>query len=112
MQTEIDQQVISRFYKALDAIIERKDIRGIQTYCNLYGIDKRNLYRQRKDTKTTILHFDWLIPLVTEYGISSFWLLTGIGKMFLPIFEQAKNDPNQCHVAPKATRKNTPKTTV
>lgn len=91
MHTEIDQQVVSRFFTALDTLKERKDIKGIQTFCNAYGIDKRNLYTQRKKPQIQILHFDWLVPLVTEYGVSSLWLLTGLGKMFLPMFEKQTN---------------------
>lgn len=88
MTTDIDRQVQARFYQALDNLIETKKIRGIQTYCRLYGIDKRNLYTQRKRTDLTIMHFDWLLPMVKEYGISSYWLLTGIGDMYLPYFRQ------------------------
>lgn len=87
MHTEIDQQVVGRFFQALDTLKERKAIGGIQTFCNAYGIDKRNFYKQRKQPQIQIMHFDWLVPLVTEYGVSSLWLLTGLGKMFLPIFE-------------------------
>lgn len=91
MHTEIDQQVVKRFFTALDALRERKDIKGFQTFCNDYGIDKRNFYKQRKEPHIQIMHFDWLVPLVTEYGVSALWLITGLGKMFLPIFEKANN---------------------
>ncbi len=91
MHTEIDQQVVGRFFQALDALRERKDIRGYQTFCRKYDIDKRNFYKQRKQPQIQIMHFDWLVPLVTEYGISSLWLITGLGKMFLPMFENQQN---------------------
>lgn len=93
MHTQIDQQVVGRFFEALDALKERQDIRGINSYCIRYGIDKRNLYKQRKEPQVQIMHFDWLQPMVTEYGISSLWLLTGLGKMFLPMFEKPDKDP-------------------
>ena len=41
--------VMERFFKALEAIIDVKAIRGVQTYCNDFGIDKRHLYAQKKD---------------------------------------------------------------
>lgn len=88
MHTEIDQQVVFRFFMAMDTLKERGDIRGYQTFCTRYGIDKRNFYKQRKQPQIQIMHFDWLVPLVTEYGISSLWLMTGLGKMFLPMFEK------------------------
>lgn len=87
MHTQIDQQVVGRFFEALDALKDRKDIRGIQTYCTKYNINKRNLYTQRHKPEIQIMHFDWLVPMVTEYGVSSLWLLTGLGKMFLPLFD-------------------------
>lgn len=76
------KQVIGRFFAALDAIIERGDIAGIKTYCTLYGIDRRNLYQQKKDFERSIFQVSWLYPLATEYGVNSHWLLTGIGNMF------------------------------
>lgn len=91
MHTEIDQQVVARFFEAMDALKERKDIGGYQSFCNRYGIDKRNFYKQRKQPQIQIMHFDWLVPLVTEYGVSSLWLMTGLGKMFLPMFEKPKD---------------------
>ena len=91
MHTQIDQQVVARFFEAMDALKERKDIGGYQSFCTRYDIDKRNFYKQRKQPQIQIMHFDWIVPLVTEYGISSLWLITGLGKMFIPMFEK----PNQ-----------------
>ena len=88
MHTQIDQQVVARFFEAMDVLKERKAIKGFQTFCTLYGIDKRNFYKQRKQPQIQIMHFDWIVPLVTEYCISSLWLITGLGKMFLPMFEK------------------------
>ena len=40
---------MERFYSALDAIIAMKKIRGVNTYCRLNNIDRRNFIAQRKD---------------------------------------------------------------
>lgn len=40
---------MERFYCALDAIVAMKKIRGVNTYCRLYEIDRRNLISNRKD---------------------------------------------------------------
>lgn len=77
------KQVISRFYEALDAIIAQKKIRGVNTYCRLYEIDRRNLLAQRKDLERGWFQVSWLVPMVREYGVSSSWLLTGFGSMFV-----------------------------
>lgn len=90
MNTELDKQVIVRFFEALDVLKQRKHISSVNQYCSTYNIDKRNLYAQKKNLNTSWFHMDWIIPMVTEYGVSSLWLLTGLGKMFLPMFDNTK----------------------
>jgi hypothetical protein len=75
-------QIIERLYTALDAIIAMKQLRGVQTYCRLYGIDTRNFKAQRKNPDRGWFQVSWLLPLVKEYGVNAEWLLTGIGRMF------------------------------
>lgn len=82
MNTPASKQIMERFYSALDAIIESKKIRGVNTYCRLYEIDRRNFIAQRKDLDRGWFQLSWLQPMVREYGVSAKWLLTGIGKMF------------------------------
>lgn len=79
--TEVTIDIMLRFYEAVDALIESKRIRGKQTYCTLAGIDKRNFYGQRKDINRGWFQVSWMVPLITEFGLSSEWLLTGKGKM-------------------------------
>lgn len=83
MNNPVSKQIISRFYEALDAIIAQKKIRGVNTYCRLYEIDRRNLLAQRKDLERGWFQVSWLVPMVREYGVSSSWLLTGFGSMFV-----------------------------
>lgn len=82
MQHPINVEVTSRFYEAVNFLIENKTIRGKQTYCTLAGIDKRSYYRQESDYQASLLQLFWLIPLITEYRINAKWLLTGKGGMF------------------------------
>lgn len=81
--TNVSKQIIARFYAALDAIIAQKKIRGVNTYCRLYEIDRRNLIAQRKDLERGWFQVSWLVPMVREYGVSPSWLLTGLGSMFV-----------------------------
>lgn len=82
MNTAVSKQIMERFYSALDAIIESKKIRGVNTYCRLYDIDRRNFIAQRKDLDRGWFQVSWLQPMVREYGVSAKWLLTGFGRMF------------------------------
>lgn len=82
MNTPISKQIMERFYCALDAIIAMKRIRGVNTYCRLYDIDRRNLIANRKDLERGWFQVSWLQPMVKEYGVSAKWLLLGAGKMF------------------------------
>ena len=74
--------VISRFFEAVDALIAMKEIRGIQTYCNLYEIDKRNFYAQKKDLNKGYFEIQWILPLIKDFKVSANWILFGKGKMF------------------------------
>lgn len=71
-----------RFYSALDALIAKKEIRGINTYCRLYNIDRRNFLAQKKDMNRAIIQISWLQGMVKDFGVSGDWLLTGRGAMF------------------------------
>lgn len=82
MNTPESKQIMTRFYTALDAIIAKKDIRGVQTYCRLYNIDRRNFVAQRKDLDRSIFELSWLQPMIKEYRVNAKWLLTGSGNMF------------------------------
>lgn len=85
---ETSRGIKERFYKAIQALIDSKKLRGRQTYCRLYDIDKRNFYSQQNDLLEANLKLYWLVPLVTEYGVSAHWLLTGRGRMFEPIAQR------------------------
>lgn len=74
--------VMERFFKALEVIIDTKAIRGVQTYCNDFGIDKRHLYAQKKDLNKGFFEVYWILPMIKKFGISSDWLLFGEGEMF------------------------------
>lgn len=82
MNTPVSQQIIQRFYDALDAIIAMKKIRGVNTFCVANGIDRRNFLAQRKDLNRGWFQVSWLQPMVKEFGVSAKWLLTGSGRMF------------------------------
>ena len=81
-KNNINAAIKERFFTAIRSLMELGTLRGRQTYCRLYGIDKRNFYAQEQDTQLLRLQLYWLVPLVEVYGVSAEWLLTGTGAMF------------------------------
>lgn len=74
--------IMTRFYDAFDASKENKRIKSISGFCLNNGIDKRHFYAQRKDLSKGFFEVGWLVPLIRDCGVSSAWLLTGVGSMF------------------------------
>ena len=67
MNTAVSKKIMERFYIALDAIIAMNKIRGVNTYCRLYEIDRRNFIAQKKDLERGWFQLSWLQPMVNEY---------------------------------------------
>lgn len=82
MQTTESQAIIRRFFEALYALKDRREIRGKQTFTNQYNINRWNLNSLEKDMSRDIFQVSWLTYLVKDYGVSAQWLLTGFGDMF------------------------------
>lgn len=74
--------IMSRFYEAFDAAKENGRIKSITGFCDSNGIDKRHFYAQRKEMSKGFFEVGWLVPLIRDCGVSSAWLLTGVGAMF------------------------------
>lgn len=80
MEDVTNAEIKDRFFEALKYLKEKKIIRGAATFCNKYGIDRRNIHRIKNNDNGTIKAC-WLTWLVLEYGVSANWLLTGRGKI-------------------------------
>lgn len=78
----INEAIKGRVFEAIRTLIELKLLRGRQTYCNKYGIDKRNFYAQEADITILRMQLFWIAPLVSDFGINAKWLFTGEGHMF------------------------------
>ena len=74
-------EVTKRFYEAIDRLIELGEIKGKQTFCRDYDIDKRNFYLIRREPEKHLMNVAWLSHLVKDYPVSAHWLLTGRGTM-------------------------------
>lgn len=70
-----------RFFLAYDDLRELG--RTSQTrICRELGADRRNFDKQAADHSRRIIRPEWFAVLVTVYGVSADWLLTGRGWMF------------------------------
>lgn len=81
MQTEDSQVIIRRFFQALQYLKEQKIIRGKQTFTRRFNINRWNMNTVEKEPSRDMFQTAWLTYLVTEYGVSSEWLLTGRGEI-------------------------------
>jgi hypothetical protein len=88
MQNEEGKKIVERFFEALYDLKARKVIRGKQTFTRRYGINNRNFWLLEQDKSRDILQLAWVAHLVTDYGVSAEWLLTGKGDMYV----DAKSD--------------------
>jgi len=84
------EEIQKRFFEAIDLLIESGKIKGLQTFCNDYGLHRpkySNLRTFSKDkskqgTGYKLIDVDALAYLVEDFDISSDWLLLGKGGMF------------------------------
>lgn len=75
--------VMVRFFDAIEQCRSNKLINSYTDFCNDYNIDKSHFYAQRKDLNRGFFEVGWIVPLVEKCGVSSLWLLTGKGMMFV-----------------------------
>lgn len=82
MQTSDSQQIVMRFFAALQRLKDDKAIRGKKTFTERYGINRWNMLTLEKDMSRDIFQPAWLSYLVRDYGVSPRWLLTGEGDFY------------------------------
>lgn len=83
MQTPDSQKIIERFFFVLHDMISNKYIRGKQTFTREYKINRWNFNTVEKDHSRDIFQMAWLAYLINYWGISSKWLMSGDGEMYI-----------------------------
>ena len=81
--TAEETQIIARFFGVLELLKEKRIIRGVNTFTERYGINRRNLYKLKQEPSRKLFDTIWLKHLVTDYDVSAMWLLTGEGDIFI-----------------------------
>lgn len=66
---------------AIDILISLRKIRGLNSFAKKYNINYWNLYTLRKEPERRVLKVEYLAYIVGDFGISSDYLLLGIGSM-------------------------------
>lgn len=74
--------IMERYFAALERCRQLELIRNVAVFCDANGIDKRHLYAQKKDLGRGLFEVGWLVPLIRDFHVSTYWLLTGQGEMF------------------------------
>jgi len=83
MQTGDSQQIVVRFFAALQRLKADRRIRGKKTFTERYGINRWNMNTCEKEPSRDIFQPAWLTYLVRDYGVSPTWLLLGEGEFYI-----------------------------
>lgn len=73
--------IMERFFQAFERCKEMKLLK-VTDYCRDNNIDKAHFYTQRKDLNRGFFEVGWMLPLIRDCRVSSYWLMTGNGEMF------------------------------
>lgn len=78
-----------RFFAALDDIIKSGKLKGLKPFCDKYGLHRSKYSKVRTylindadDRLYRLIDFEALYYIVSDYNISSDWLLKGTGPMY------------------------------
>lgn len=83
MNTPESAEIIKRFYQAFDILLSTKEIRYTRNFTDKYNIVRPHFLYSKKNPDSKVFQLSWLSILIRDYGVSSQWLMTGNGEMFV-----------------------------
>lgn len=83
MNSPQSQEVVIRFYSALQKLIDAGEIKNRNAFCKKYGIIQGHFWRAEHNPGSKIFEIGWLTYLVSDYGVSANWLMTGLMELKL-----------------------------
>lgn len=95
--------MIQRFFATLMLLQNEGVLRGINTFTQRYGINRRNLYQLKNDPSGHHGIFSpvWLYYLARDYMVSPAWLLLGEGSFYRDGWDGQKVRKMQIQCKPK-----------
>lgn len=74
--------ITKRFFEAIDALVETKRIRGLQTFTRSHDISFCLLSTLRNHKDKGVIKAEYIAYLCEDFDVSADWVLTGKGNMF------------------------------
>lgn len=74
--------ITKRFFFAIDILVAKRKLRGLNTFARKYNINYWNLNTLRKEPERRVLKVEYLSYIVGDFNISPDYLLFGIGSVF------------------------------
>lgn len=71
--------ITQRFFECLDYLVSSKIIRGEKTFCDLFKINRGNLYSIRKNPDKYSIRPQYIYYICKEYNISETYIILGVG---------------------------------
>lgn len=76
-------KIINRFYEVITVLKQTKQIRGLKTFTDRYGINRWNFITVSQHPESDMFQLNWINYLVMDYKVSAHWMMTGEGEMFM-----------------------------
>ena len=73
--------ITKRFFLAIDYLMARRELRGLNTFAQKYNANYWNLCTLRKEPERRILKVEYIAYLAGDYNISLEYIIFGIGSI-------------------------------